>query len=531
MLDFQVGNRYIGLTNPSNLAFMTRVLHSILLAGFCTFLAVSGCYSQENDELTNAIGIGASFGSSVARTDINESKDSPFGRAFLRFYPASQVALEASIGLGVLQADDGVSYFNSVIYPVDVRLLIQPLKVGKLAPVFYGGIGFMYFNPTDRNDQPLLRNSRNEYGHTSSYFPVGGGFQYTLSENTLIGLTGTYNVVNTDNIDDTKSGGNDSYWSVTLNLFAFLKAANNDPDGDKLVNEDERQIGTDPLNPDTDGEGLKDGEEVYTYKTNPLNADTDGDGLNDREEIFAYKTDPLKRDTDNDGLVDGDEVQTHKTDPLKIDTDGEGLGDGDEVLKYRTDPLRPDTDGESLTDADEVLTHKTDPLKPDTDGDGLSDVDEVKKHKTNPLVVDTDAGGMPDGKEIQLSLNPLDPSDDVPIINVGERIILEGVNFETGKTTLLPGAKKILDQVGQSLLTYPNVEVAIHGHTDNVGGAKYNMKLSQGRAEAVKAYLVGQGIPAARITTRGYGFTKPIGDNATPDGRAKNRRIEFIRLK
>lgn len=510
---------------------MSIAKYCLLSIVVSTIACISLSFAQPEDDMQNAIGIGASFGSSVSRTDITDSKDSPFGRAFIRFYPATQVALEASLGLGVLRADDGVDYFNSIIYPVDFRLLVQPIKIGRIGPVFYGGIGFMYFNPVDRDNNPLLRNSRNEYGRTASYFPIGGGFQYTLSENTLVSLSGTYNVVNTDNIDDTKRGGNDSYWSITLNLFAFLKTADNDPDGDKLLNVDEKQIGTDPLNPDTDGEGLTDGEEVYTFKTNPLNPDTDGDGLNDREELFTYKTNPLKRDTDRDGLTDGDEVHTYKTDPLKLDTDGEGLSDGDEVLKHKTDPLRTDTDGEGLNDAEEVLTYITNPLKTDTDSDGLSDADEVRKYKTNPLNPDTDAGGMPDGKEIQLSLNPLDPADDVPIINIGERIILEGVNFESAKTVLLPGAKKILDQVAQSLLMYPNVEVAIHGHTDNVGGAKYNMQLSQGRAEAVKTYLVSQGLPAARITTKGFGFTKPIGDNAAASGRAKNRRIEFVRMK
>ena len=74
-------------------------------------------------------------------------------------------------------------------------------------------------------------------------------------------------------------------------------------------------------------------------------------------------------------------------------------------------------------------------------------------------------------------------------------------------------------------------EVAIHGHTDNVGGAKSNMKLSVGRAEAVKDYIVSKGVTASRITTKGFGFTKPIGDNSKPEGRAKNRRIEFVRVK
>ena len=67
--------------------------------------------------------------------------------------------------------------------------------------------------------------------------------------------------------------------------------------------------------------------------------------------------------------------------------------------------------------------------------------------------------------------------------------------------------------------------------TDNVGGAKYNMNLSLGRADAVKVYLVSQGIAASRIATRGFGFTKPVADNSKPEGRARNRRIEFVRVR
>ncbi|MBI4547648.1 MAG: OmpA family protein [Ignavibacteriae bacterium] len=477
-------------------------------------------------------GVGVDLGGTLPVTDVQGAKSSPYGRTFIRYYPSQHLAFEGGFGMGVLEAEEGKKFFSSVIYPVDARLLLQPVKEGKFHPYAFGGVGLMYFNPVDKLDNPLLRNSRDEYSRTSAFIPVGAGGEYSISDKISLGLKATYNLALTDNLDDDISNsGNDNYWSISLNLFAFLKSVNNDLDGDGLLNDEEKQIGTDPLNPDTDGEGLRDGEEVRTYKTNPLNPDTDEDKLNDREEIFTYKTDPLNKDTDGDGLIDGDEVLTYRTDPLQPDTDGDALTDGAEVLQHHTDPLKVDTDGDTLGDGDEVLKHNTDPLNIDTDGDALTDAEEIEKHRTNPLKPDTDDGGMPDGKEVQLALNPLDPSDDVPIIKVGERIILEGVNFETAKSTLLPGAKAILDQVAASLSAYPSAEVAIHGHTDNVGGAKYNMNLSISRAEAVKTYLVSKGVDASRITTKGFGYTKPIGDNSTAAGRAKNRRIEFVRLK
>jgi outer membrane protein OmpA-like peptidoglycan-associated protein len=506
---------------------MNRLTYWLSLA--CVLLGVSaGLRAQEKEA---SFGVGASFGAAFPKMDIGESKSNPLGRTFIRVYPSPNIGFEAGIGMGLLEAEKDPYFASTVIYPVDLRLLIQPTIMGKIRPYAYGGVGLLFFDPKDKFDQPLLRNSRSEYGHTTSYLPLGVGAEYLVADRAAFGVSVGYNPTFSDNLDDIKVEGKDAFWTIQLNLFAYLKSPNNDLDGDKLSNDEEKRLGTDPRNPDTDGDGCKDGEEVLTYKTNPLNPDTDGDGCKDCDEILTYHTDPLNADTDGDGLGDCEELQTQKTDPLKPDSDGDGLKDGDEIRTYKTNPLNPDTDGDGLKDGEEVLVYKTNPLNPDTDGDGCTDGDEVLKYKTNPLDPDTDHGGMPDCKEIQLGLKPLDPSDDVPIIKIGERIILEGVNFETAKTTLLPSARTILDQVASSLSAYPSAEVAIHGHTDNVGSASYNMKLSLGRAESVKAYLVSKGIPASRISTKGFGFAKPVADNTTPEGRAKNRRIEFVRVK
>lgn len=499
----------------------------VLLAMACLAIASTLAFSQSE---RRTYGVGVNFGGAIPSSDIRPSRALPFGRAFLRYYPATQVGLEVGLGMGTLEAGRD-SFFSSMIYPFDIRLVLQPFNDGKVNPYFFGGVGLMYFDPVDAQTQRLPRNANREYSRITGFFPAGVGAQYFVSKNTALGVCGTYNLSLTDNLDDIKVGGKDGFWNVTATVFAYLRGENDDLDGDGLLNKEEIELGTDPNNPDTDGEGLTDGEEVKTYLTSPLKPDTDDDGLNDKEEIFTHKTNPLNPDTDDDGLKDGEEVLTYRTDPLKADTDGDGLHDGDEVLKYHTDPLRVDTDGDTLGDGEEVLRHTTDPLKRDTDGDVLPDNDELNKYKTNPLVADTDKGGVDDGKEVQLALNPLDASDDVPVIKIGERIILEGVNFESAKTALLPSARSILDQVASSLLSSPEAEVAIHGHTDNVGGAKYNMDLSLGRAEAVKSYLVSKGVAANRVATKGFGFVKPVADNGTADGRARNRRIEFMRVK
>ncbi len=134
-----------------------------------------------------------------------------------------------------------------------------------------------------------------------------------------------------------------------------------DDDADGLMNGEEKQLGTDPLKADSDGDGLNDGAEVNTYHTDPLKADTDGDGLPDGAEIDTYNTDPLKLDSDGDGLTDGDEVINYKTNPLKADTDGDGLNDGAEVNTHQTNPLNTDTDNDGFSDGEEVNVLKTDP--------------------------------------------------------------------------------------------------------------------------------------------------------------------------
>ncbi len=312
--------------------------------------------------------------------------------------------------------------------------------------------------------------------------------------------------------------------------FYFGNRDNDDDDNDGLSNVEERRLGTNPLSPDTDHDGLTDGQEVKTYHTNPLKTDTDGDGLSDGDEVLKYHTDPLKTDTDGDGLSDGDEVLKYHTDPLKVDTDGDGLSDGEEVLIYHTDPLKVDTDGDGLSDWEEVKIYHTDPLKPDTDGDGLSDSEEVRKYKTDPLKPDTDGGGVPDGEEVRRGTNPLDPRDDKPgglRLERGKSLVLEGVNFESGTARLTTSSENTLERVLQALRDNPDAIIEIAGYTDNIGKAASNLSLSRRRAEVVKTWLVDHGVSALRLTAVGYGSKDPIAPNTTVLGRAQNRRIEF----
>ena len=101
------------------------------------------------------------------------------------------------------------------------------------------------------------------------------------------------------------------------------------------------------------------------------------------------------------------------------------------------------------------------------------------------------------------------------------------VEFDFGKATIRKGEQADIAQLADVMKKYPDLKITIEGHTDNVGNAKYNEKLSLQRANAVKKNLVDKyGIAASRLDTKGYGMTKPIASNKTKEGRQKNRRVE-----
>ncbi|MEZ4402161.1 MAG: OmpA family protein [Kofleriaceae bacterium] len=114
------------------------------------------------------------------------------------------------------------------------------------------------------------------------------------------------------------------------------------------------------------------------------------------------------------------------------------------------------------------------------------------------------------------------PSEPAP------RFVLQGVQFDSGKATLTSDSHARLDSVVEYMAHKASATIEISGHTDNVGSKKKNKRLSQERADAVRAYLVAKGIDASRIQAVGYGDERPIASNDTPEGRQQNRRIEAM---
>jgi OOP family OmpA-OmpF porin len=151
------------------------------------------------------------------------------------------------------------------------------------------------------------------------------------------------------------------------------------------------------------------------------------------------------------------------------------------------------------------------PLVVDSDGDGVAD-DHDKCPKTPP-------GTAVDALGCQI----LFKTDRAPLV-------LQGVNFETGRSRLTVASFTVLDQVAASLVANPEINIEIAGYTDATGSAQVNTRLSAGRALAVRAYLARQGVGTERMQARGYGPANPLGPNETAAGRAQNRRVELHQL-
>jgi outer membrane protein OmpA-like peptidoglycan-associated protein len=109
------------------------------------------------------------------------------------------------------------------------------------------------------------------------------------------------------------------------------------------------------------------------------------------------------------------------------------------------------------------------------------------------------------------------------------RVAVYGINFDTGKATIRPDSEAILGEIQQLLSDHGDLKLKVEGHTDNVGSPAANMKLSQSRAVAVVSWLEKHGIKAGRLTAAGFGDTKPVADNGSEEGRARNRRVELAK--
>ncbi|MCP9752252.1 OmpA family protein [Ferruginibacter sp. HRS2-29] len=233
---------------------------------------------------------------------------------------------------------------------------------------------------------------------------------------------------------------------------------------------------------------------------------------------------PVVADRDGDGVIDAEDKCPDTPGLASLqgcpDRDGDGIADGDDkcpdvagLAKYQGCPI-PDTDGDGINDEQDkcptikgFARYQGCPI-PDTDGDGVND--EEDKCPTRPGPASNQ--GCPEiAKEVIEKIN----------------FAAKNVFFSTGSYKLLAKSNKSLNAVADLMKSDESLMIDIDGHTDSQGSDEKNQVLSDNRAAAVKNYLVSKGIAESRLKSAGYGETKPVADNKTAAGRAKNRRTEM----
>ena len=254
--------------------------------------------------------------------------------------------------------------------------------------------------------------------------------------------------------------------------------------------------------------------------------DTDGDGIYDKDDacpdvagLEAFNGCP---DTDGDGIEDSKDSCPNEAGSAEFngcpDSDGDGVADKDDkcptVAGLKALAGCPDADGDGVTDADDKCPNEAGPAAnkgcpwADKDGDGVLDKDDKC-----PDVKGTVANaGCPEvSEELQKTLNEY----------------AKTILFDTGKSSIKSQSEAVLSDIIKILNEYPNSKFTVEGHTDSVGSEKLNQGLSDSRANSVKEYLIKNGIDEFRLSSLGYGESKPIDSNNTSKGRANNRRVEI----
>ncbi len=411
-------------------------------------------------------------------------------------------------------------WFRTNLATVNGGLRIKLLKDNPFTPYIMLGAGGVYLH---------TKSSRSPDAYTGAAGNLAGGlgFQYRLNETFSLRLQSVINYTYNDIWD----GEPFSYYTHTriklhdVYMYHSLGVCYNIPYG-------EAASGTGAKIKDKDKDGVPDKLDKCP-KTKPWELpvneegcpkDSDLDTIPDYQDSCPYKFGPRKYngcpDTDGDGILDKLDDCPDKKGSVEFkgcpDSDGDGVVDKlDEcptVKGLKEFNGCPDSDGDGIEDRKDKCPQKAGTAEgqgcPDSDGDGVTDnIDKC------PTVAGTKENkGCPEVKK-----------------EVVDKIALaaKGIYFETGKDVIKPESFANLDILVSILNEYKESTVNVEGHTDNVGDPAKNLDLSQRRAEAVKAYLVSKGIDPARLNAVGYGDTKPIADNKTKDGKAKNRRVYF----
>ncbi|MGK0412828.1 MAG: OOP family OmpA-OmpF porin [Polaribacter sp.] len=253
--------------------------------------------------------------------------------------------------------------------------------------------------------------------------------------------------------------------------------------------------------------------------------DTDGDEVYDKDdacpEVAGLKEFNGCPDADGDGVKDSDDACPNTAGLAAMngcpDSDGDGVADKDDMCinekGTKANKGCPDSDGDGVIDKDDNCASVSGNAEnggcpwPDTDGDGILDKDDKCINE---------AGSASD--------------NGCPVISyaakLGVNTFAQNILFNTGKASFKSGVTVVLEGMLELLNEYPKAEFAVRGYTDSTGSDALNLNLSDKRANAVRNFLINNGIDASRLTVKGFGEENPVAPNNTSAGREQNRRVE-----
>jgi outer membrane protein OmpA-like peptidoglycan-associated protein len=249
--------------------------------------------------------------------------------------------------------------------------------------------------------------------------------------------------------------------------------------------------------------------------------DSDYDGIRDSKDICVDEPEDFDGDRDDDGCPD-------------YDKDGDGIDDADDHCPklpedkddYNDEDGCPDVDNDGDGIKDEIDQCPNEP----EDRDGFQDIDGCPEMDNDGDKIPDSSDNCPNQAEDFDGDNDEDGCPDIykQIVVTETRIELkQKIYFKTGKAKILPKSFELLNEVADVLIKNGKIGIRVEGHTDTRGSDRYNKRLSQKRADSVKAFIVKAGVEASRLIAVGYGEEVPIDSNSTRAGRAKNRRVEF----
>jgi len=466
---------------------MKRMLPVLVAIGLIGSLVAPGVAT----DLAHRVGIGFNIGGEKYRGEENYSKNSKFGFAreiYIRYGLSPNVSTMFSYGL-VDVGDDGHHFETEVNPAIEFKLQFTAFPEKRMSPFVFAGGGILAFTPKDPDGNTLPVQRNENWGDWKGMTLLGVGAEFFINEYVSLNALVDTHLPFTDQLDGLVAGDwDDGYWGAKAGLAFYV--GETDSDGDGIPNKRD----ADPKHPE-DFDDFEDEDGAPDY-------DNDGDGIPDAYDHAPNAREDVDRYEDWDGAPD-------------YDNDGDGIPD-----ERDSDPLYAE-DFDSFQDEDGAPDY-------DNDADGIADMYDGAPNEPETFNGYMDWDGIPD--ELKKP-KPEPVKTDIMPEKVGEKVVLRGVNFKTASAQLTLNSYAVLDNVVDILMDHVEIELEIQGHTDSQGSDEYNQGLSQRRADSVRNYLLQKGVEARRLRAIGYGERFPIASNDTADGRALNRRVEFLRTK